>query len=143
MRIIPEMPRHFINTVIVLIAVCIGSNAHPEELGSSPAFWPAGTQGAVSLTFDDGMPSQLDRALPVLDRFEIKATFYVTPGYGDWDRNIERWQRVAAEGHELGNTQPNIPACASTLIMTITAWKNSISKRLRALLMMRSALCTR
>jgi peptidoglycan/xylan/chitin deacetylase (PgdA/CDA1 family) len=50
------------------------------------------------------MPSQLDRALPVLDRLGLKATFYVTPGYAlDWDKNVDRWRRLAAEGHELGN----------------------------------------
>ncbi|MCZ6772257.1 MAG: polysaccharide deacetylase family protein [Proteobacteria bacterium] len=67
-------------------------------------FWPVGVSGAVSLTFDDGMPSQLKNAVPALDRYGIKATFYVNPNYSiDWHTNIPAWSRVGASGHELGN----------------------------------------
>jgi peptidoglycan-N-acetylglucosamine deacetylase len=81
------------------------SLAEPQEVPFSvPRFWPSGAEGAVSLTFDDGMPSQLDRAVPILDRLGLKGTFYVTPGYSkSWDYNVERWRGLAANGHELAN----------------------------------------
>jgi peptidoglycan/xylan/chitin deacetylase (PgdA/CDA1 family) len=78
-------------------------------------FWPDHAEGAVSLTFDDGMPSQLERAAPVLERVGLKATFYVNPGFSlDWDKNVGRWRRLSAEGHELGNHTDKHPcSCQS------------------------------
>jgi peptidoglycan/xylan/chitin deacetylase (PgdA/CDA1 family) len=67
-------------------------------------FWPAGVAGALSLTFDDNAPSQLAHALPCLDEHGLRGTFYVNPGRRpDWERQVPRWQRAAAAGHELGN----------------------------------------
>jgi peptidoglycan/xylan/chitin deacetylase (PgdA/CDA1 family) len=97
----------FVLPVMLGLSFALGvpSSALTGEANSSRAgFWPGGSEGAVSLTFDDSMPSQLDNALPILDRVGFKATFYLTPEYAlDWNKNIERWRQVAVEGHELGN----------------------------------------
>jgi len=56
--------------------------------------------GAVSLTYDDGLSSQLDTAVPALERRGMHGTFYVT-----WDNIVDRaddWARLPARGHELG-----------------------------------------
>lgn len=56
--------------------------------------------GAVSLTYDDGLPSQLDVAVPALERRGLRGTFYVT-----WDNIADRlgeWEKLPASGHELG-----------------------------------------
>ena len=63
--------------------------------------WPRKTKGAVSFTFDDARPSQLDRGIPVFDASGFKATFYVSPG--PLVTAAERWRAAAAGGHELGN----------------------------------------
>jgi peptidoglycan-N-acetylglucosamine deacetylase len=63
--------------------------------------WPEGIRCAVSLTFDDARFSQIDSGIPLLDRFGVKATFYVSP-----DALVERlegWKRAGANGHEIGN----------------------------------------
>ena len=68
------------------------------------AFWPEGFEGAVSLTFDDGLDTQLDNAIPCLDDCGLKGTFYVNPGRSDaWETQIPRWQQASRNGHELGN----------------------------------------
>ena len=67
-----------------------------------PAPWAPQT-GAVSLTFDDGSPSQLEKALPLLDRLKLKATFYLGPWALDQPEKVATWQRIAAAGHEIGN----------------------------------------
>ena len=58
-------------------------------------------RGLVSLTYDDGLDSQLERAVPALDGRGLRGTFYVT-----WE-NIEaraaEWRAIAALGHELAN----------------------------------------
>jgi peptidoglycan/xylan/chitin deacetylase (PgdA/CDA1 family) len=66
--------------------------------------WPGGARAAVSLTFDDAAPSQLEHALPVLDRWRLPGTFYVNPTEGGrFEADLARWQAAAARGHELGN----------------------------------------
>jgi peptidoglycan/xylan/chitin deacetylase (PgdA/CDA1 family) len=68
--------------------------------------WPRECQGAVSLTFDDGMRSQMETAIPLLDEHGILATFYLNPPQdGDaaaWREMLAPW-RAAARGHEIGN----------------------------------------
>jgi len=60
-------------------------------------------QGAVSLTFDDGTQNQLEKAVPPLDEFGLKATFYLPPKGDDWRTRLAPWAAVAARGHEIGN----------------------------------------
>ncbi|MGC8668648.1 MAG: polysaccharide deacetylase family protein [Chthonomonadales bacterium] len=66
-----------------------------------PFAWPPGIRAAVSLTFDDARPSQLDVALPLLERYGIRATFYV--GIPPLLDRAEEWQQTASAGHEIGN----------------------------------------
>lgn len=66
--------------------------------------WPAGRRAAISLSFDDALLSQLENAIPVLDRYGLRGTFYVNPGEGSFfERHIDAWREVHAQGHELGN----------------------------------------
>ena len=59
--------------------------------------------GAVSLTFDDGHPSQLSKAVPMLDRAGLRGTFYLNPRGDDWRKTLAPWTDVARRGHEIGN----------------------------------------
>ncbi len=63
--------------------------------------WPGGAKAAVSLTFDDARPSQVDNGLKILERHGVKATFYVNPG--SLAQRLEGWKRAVAAGHEIGN----------------------------------------
>jgi hypothetical protein len=65
-------------------------------------FWSP-YQGGVSLTFDDGTKNQLEKAVPVLDEYGFKATFYINPKGADWETRYSPWREVAAHGHEIGN----------------------------------------
>ena len=62
-----------------------------------------GFRGAVSLTFDDGRPSQLDLAIPAMNARQLRGTFYLNPDGSDWRERLAPWQAVAASGHEIGN----------------------------------------
>lgn len=65
-------------------------------------------KGAVSLTFDDGLPEHLTYAIPELNRFGIKGTFFViqcpekTKKMYDACFRTTEWQKTAANGHEIG-----------------------------------------
>jgi len=70
--------------------------------GTKRANWYAGrAKAAVSITFDDAHPSQLDLGIPVLDRHGLRATFYVLPKRAA--KRADGWLRVVATGHEIGN----------------------------------------
>ncbi len=81
-------------------------------MGTSP--WPAGIRGAVSISFDDGMPSQLQRAVPVLDKLGLKATFYLCAAQEALDK-LAPWKVVARGGHELGNHTAHHPCPENVL----------------------------
>lgn len=68
---------------------------------NKPAFaWPSGVRGALSLTFDDSRPSQVEVGVPLFNRFGVRATFYVQPDVVR--KRQDAWQRAVAEGHEAG-----------------------------------------
>jgi peptidoglycan/xylan/chitin deacetylase (PgdA/CDA1 family) len=56
--------------------------------------------GAVSLTFDDARPVQLDVAVPELNKRHLRATFFVIVSKLT---RIDDWRRLQLEGHEIGN----------------------------------------
>lgn len=65
-----------------------------------PFHWPENKRCAVSLSFDDARLTAIDRGVPLLDQFDVKATFYVMP-----ERVKQRhrqWQVAADHGHEMG-----------------------------------------
>ena len=70
-------------------------------------YWPEGKRAAVSLTFDDARPSQIDVGLPILDSQGVRATFYVSPQR--LQERLKGWQRAVSQGHEMGNHTLNHP----------------------------------
>ena len=63
--------------------------------------WPEGKRVAVSLSYDDARGSQLDAGLPIMDRHDVKATFYVS--LANTEGRVDDWRAAAANGHEIGN----------------------------------------
>ncbi len=68
-----------------------------------PFTWPNGCKGAISLTFDDGLPSQLKIAVPLLDKYGLRGTFYLPSRGDDWKGRLAPWRDIAESGHEIGN----------------------------------------
>jgi peptidoglycan/xylan/chitin deacetylase (PgdA/CDA1 family) len=71
--------------------------------------WPDGKTCAVSLCFDDGLDSQLRHAVPPLDAYGLRATFYLTTHMRERLTSesrrtlVDPWAAAQARGHELGN----------------------------------------
>ncbi|TDK24369.1 polysaccharide deacetylase [Luteimonas aestuarii] len=71
---------------------------------AKPSFaWPNGAKAAVNLAYDDALDSQLDNAIPALDRHGFKGSFYLTLGAQVVRTRMEEWRAAARNGHELGN----------------------------------------
>ena len=109
-----------LSAAIVAITLCVSSLlpllcCKTDAASPGAKFWPSDAEGALSLTFDDGMPSQLERAVPILDRMGLKASFYVNPGFSvDWERTSKQWHALSVSGHELANHTDTHPcSCQS------------------------------
>ncbi len=89
--------------VIMRLAVCclvLASAAVADE----PRFvWPNGARAAVSLAYDDALDSQLDHAIPALNRHGLKGSFYLTLSSTTLAQRMPEWRVAAGQGHELGN----------------------------------------
>jgi len=97
---------HSIKAVVLFILLTTGllmaQYEVPDDSLQAKRFpWPDGKRAALSLTFDDARLSQIDKGIPLLDRYQIKATFYISPD--KFEKRIEGWQKAAAAGHEIGN----------------------------------------
>lgn len=57
----------------------------------------------ISLTFDDGLDCHLDTAIPILQRYGMRGTFYLPVGDEAFERRHADWRIAAVAGHELGN----------------------------------------
>lgn len=76
----------------------------PVAAADDEAFaWPQGRKAAVSLAYDDALDSQLDHAIPALDKFGLKGSFYLTLSAEPVRKRMAEWRAAAANGHELGN----------------------------------------
>jgi peptidoglycan/xylan/chitin deacetylase (PgdA/CDA1 family) len=71
--------------------------------GGADFAWPDGKKAAVSLAYDDALDSQLDNAIPALDRHGLKGSFYLQLSRDTVLRRMAEWRAAARNGHELGN----------------------------------------
>lgn len=92
----------------IAVAFALAGVAHATE-------WPDGKRAAIALTYDDGLDSQIDIAVPQLDAAGLKGTFFVARIYSP--ESVRRWRAVAADGHELGNHSLNHPCNRGTYDM--------------------------
>lgn len=88
-----------------MMAVLLLASVSRAAIAAPPAAfaWPDGQRAAVSLAYDDALDSQLDTAIPALDRHGLKASFYLTLSADTVRTRLEDWRAAARNGHELGN----------------------------------------
>lgn len=89
-------PAHAFRSAALALLVCAAAAAQ-----NAGPLWPEGKRAAVSLTFDDARPSQIDTGLPLLEKLGVRATFFVSPN--NVGKRLDGWKRAAAQGHEIGN----------------------------------------
>lgn len=90
-----------IAALLLLPACVLGPVASWAQSAEAAFRWPDGKRAAVSLSFDDARPSQVDTGLAVLARWGARATFYVVPVHVE--AKLSGWKRLVAAGHEIGN----------------------------------------
>jgi peptidoglycan-N-acetylglucosamine deacetylase len=80
---------------ILLMSLVFNANAQFK--------WPDNKKAAVVFTYDDGLDCHLDIAVPQLDEFGFKGTFFCTGNSPSLYNRLEEWRKIAENGHELGN----------------------------------------
>jgi len=81
------------------------SHARPPQTRTPPpaAIWPAPARAAVSLTYDDAVPTQRQYAAPALEQVGLRGTFFVTGTSADLAAHRAEWRAIASAGHELAS----------------------------------------
>jgi peptidoglycan/xylan/chitin deacetylase (PgdA/CDA1 family) len=88
----------------LIITTTAFSQAYDSGKSTAPLqgfAWPEGKKMALSLTFDDARLSQPDKGIPLLDKYGVKATFFISPG--SMLQRIDKWRKAVNNGHEIGN----------------------------------------
>jgi len=70
--------KHFLAPASIIFAISCTNNQKAGETVITT--WQNNKSAAVSLTFDDGSPNQFSQALPILNKLNIPATFYIITG---------------------------------------------------------------
>jgi hypothetical protein len=100
---------------IIFILFILAQLAHSQNYGSLRfTNYADDRQSAFSLTFDDGLLTQIENVRPILNEHNFKGTFYVLPPYlteslpGIWRYGTwPGFQSMALEGHEIGSHTMN------------------------------------
>lgn len=95
--------RSFAGICLLTVLASLSSPVAAADTGSPQYPWPNGARAAVSLAYDDAVPSQLDNAIPALDRHGLKGSFYLTLSADTVHTRLDEWRAAARSGHELGN----------------------------------------
>ena len=72
---------------------------YPELYADDSLRGTVDVDNAVYLTFDDGPSARTDEILEILDKYGVKATFFVVGANEEGD--LERMQKIVASGHTL------------------------------------------
>jgi peptidoglycan/xylan/chitin deacetylase (PgdA/CDA1 family) len=85
-----------------ILAICLAISAPSLAQQTSSGFhWPDGKRFALSLSFDDARVSQVETVLPLLDKYGVKATFFLVPSVAE--KRLDGWKHAVATGHEMAN----------------------------------------
>ncbi|MCX6262815.1 MAG: polysaccharide deacetylase family protein, partial [Bacteroidia bacterium] len=93
-----------INAIVFTIVAGISQaqSYQAKTIQNKPDFqWPEGKKMGLSLTFDDARLSQVDKGIPLLDKYGVKATFYLSPD--NITQRLEAWEKAVTNGHDIGN----------------------------------------
>ena len=103
MKIKSCLSSFLLSVVLCLIfGVAQAQGYNTAKSSDKPDFkWPEGKKMGLSLSFDDARLSQPDIGIPLLDKYGIKATFYLSPG--SMLERLDAWKKAVANGHDIGN----------------------------------------
>jgi peptidoglycan/xylan/chitin deacetylase (PgdA/CDA1 family) len=118
------------NLILIAVWLILSGNILLAQQSESIFTWPEGKQIAISLSFDDARPSQVDAGTALLDQYGVKGTFYVVPN--SVKQRLEGWKKAVASGHEIGNHSFNHPCTGNFPWSRQKAIENYTLKKMRS-----------
>jgi peptidoglycan/xylan/chitin deacetylase (PgdA/CDA1 family) len=94
------------SSLLVVFVMFFGKVVFSQQVATTVR-WPDGKRAALSITFDDARMSQMDSGTALLDKYGIKATFFVVPS--NVEARLDGWKKAVTSGHEIGNHTINHP----------------------------------
>ena len=97
-------PARFV--ALAVLTTMLATGLPGQRLAASeqpPLRWPAGQQGAVTLSYDDAITSHFQSVAPQLTQAGLRGTFYIQIASPGFSQHTDQWRKVAQTGHELGN----------------------------------------
>lgn len=85
--------------ILLFIPVAVLFSFRKQE--KKPFHWKNNAKAAICLTYDDGMQTHIENAIPQLNEAGLKGTFFINTTEGT--SSIVGWKKAAKSGHELGN----------------------------------------
>jgi len=94
-----------VNRTLTCVLVLFATAALAQEAipKASVTRWPQDRVAAISLTFDDGINTDLDFVAPILAKHHLTGTFFVATAMGPWEKRKTEWKQLAQAGNELAN----------------------------------------
>ncbi len=114
----------------VALPLCAQYKSDPVTSNAVLFPWPEGKRAALSLTFDDARPSQMDIGLSLFERYQVRVTFYVTPS--NLDRRLPLWRQAVVAGHEIGNHSLTHPCTGNFDFAGTNALERSTLERIQS-----------
>lgn len=92
--------------VALLLSICV--NARDYRICT----WQDDAVSAISFTYDDGCPNQYKTVVPMMNKYNLRGTFYTVTTWAENNTAIgwDQLREMAASGHEIGShtlTHPN------------------------------------
>lgn len=89
---------------LLVLTVAVSTAMAVSAADVSVCKFPDGKSGAFLLAFDDGCPSQLAHAIPVLEKYRVPGTFYPITEAGHFKARKADWIKAAKSPYvTLGN----------------------------------------
>ena len=76
----------------------------PKEYEIAP--WYNFTPSVITYSFDDGTFNQIQKGVPLLDKYNLKGSFNLITS---WDHDWEEYKRAVEKGHEISSHTVNHP----------------------------------
>jgi peptidoglycan/xylan/chitin deacetylase (PgdA/CDA1 family) len=91
---------------ILLLSISANANAGYTTIDNKYMItkWYGNKDCAISLRFDDSSTSHIEKVIPALNSYNIKATFMINPGRRSYKKYKNVWENTVNNmGHNLGN----------------------------------------
>jgi peptidoglycan/xylan/chitin deacetylase (PgdA/CDA1 family) len=98
--------KKFLFIIILFVFIFEYANAEYNHIENTYmiAKWFENKDSAISLRFDDSSASHIEKVIPLLNLYDIKATFMINPGRKSYKKYKNIWEnKINKMGHNIGN----------------------------------------